>query len=274
MFINNCFENTNNGDYMKILITGARSGIGYETALALLKKGHFVYLSVESGEHLRALKRKEELKVENAKLLKLDITNEDDRNKVKNLDIDVLVNNAAIGIGGSLVEASMDKIRKNFEVNFFGTIALSQLFLKKMIKNDKGRIVMISSMISEITFPWLGIYASTKAALNTITTALGKELKSVNSNVKIVIVEPGLYKTGFNEVMLDNKYDDENSVFKDHRKKIYNSEKLKINAFSSHNLKSIVNKIVKAIEDPNPHFKYRAPFIQKIIQKGYIIINK
>lgn len=259
---------------MKILITGARSGIGYETALALLNNGHFVYLSVESEEHLRALKKKKELRGKNVKLLKLDITNEEDRNKVKDLDIDVLVNNAAIGVGGSVVEASMERIRENFEVNFFGTIALSQLFLKKMITNDKGRIIIISSMISEITFPWLGIYASTKAALNAITTALHKELKTINSNVKIIIVEPGLYKTGFNEVMMDNKYDDEKSIFKNHREKIYDDERRIVNAFSKDNLKSIVNKIVKAIEDPKPHFKYRAPFLQKIIEKGYIIINK
>ena len=70
----------------------------------------------------------------------------------------------------------MDKIRKTLKLIFWNYCIITTIF-KRMIKNDKGRIVMISSMISEITFPWFGIYASTKAALNTITTALGKNLK-------------------------------------------------------------------------------------------------
>ena len=258
---------------MKILITGARSGIGYAAALELLKRRHFVYLSVESNEHLHALEKKEELKGENVELLKLDITNQEDREKVSNLDIDVLINNAAIGIGGSIVEAKMERIRENFEVNFFGTIALTQIFLRKMIQKNSGRIIMISSMAGDLAFPWLGIYSSTKAALNCLTTSLYKELKSVDSNVKVIIIEPGLYRTGFNEVMMDNKYDDEDSMFKEYRKKIYDNEQLKINFLSSNNLKSIVDQIVKAVEDENPRFKYKAPFIHQVLKKSYVIVK-
>jgi short-subunit dehydrogenase len=259
---------------MKILITGARSGIGYATALELLNKGHFVYLTVHTDEHLNALIDKEELKGKNVELLKLDITNENDREKVKNLDIDVLINNAAIGNGGSIVEASMDRIRENYEVNVFGTIALTKLFLKKMIKRDSGRIIMISSMISEMPFPWFGIYSSTKAALTNISMALDKELKEVKSKVEVVIIEPGFYRTGFNEVMMDNKYDDEDSIFKEFRKKIYDNEQLKINIMTSEDLKSVVDKIVEAVEDPKPKLKYKAPFIQSIMEKASIIKNQ
>lgn len=259
---------------MKILITGARSGIGYATVLELLNKGHFVYLTVENDGHVNALKEKEELKGKNVEIIKLDITSEEDRNKVRDLDIDVLINNAAIGNGGSIVEASMDRIRENFEINFFGTIALSQIFLRKMIKKNNGRIIMISSMIGEMPFPWLGIYSSTKAALTNITMALDMELKEVQSNVKVIVVEPGFYRTGFNEVMMDNKYDNEDSVFKNFRRTIYDNEQLKVNIMTSEDLKSIVDKIVEAVETEKPNIKYKAPFVQAAMEKAYIIKEK
>lgn len=94
---------------MNILITGGRSGIGYASAMALLEKGHFVYLTTETEKQLEALQEKEELKNKNIKLIKLDITNEEDRKKIEDLDIDVLINNASIGIGGSIVEADIKK---------------------------------------------------------------------------------------------------------------------------------------------------------------------
>ncbi len=259
---------------MKILITGARSGIGYATALELLNKGHFVYLTVHTDEQLESLMEEEKLKDKNVELMKLDITSEEDRNKVKDLDIDVLINNAAIGMGGSIVEASMEKIRENYEVNVFGTIAMTQLYLRKMVDHDKGRIIMISSMIGEMPFPWLGIYSSTKAAITNISMALSQELKELESNVKVVIIEPGFYKTGFNEVMMDNKYDDDNSMFSKIREKIYNKEQMKVNLLTSETLKSIVDKIVEAVETEKPELKYKAPLIQSVLEKGYIIKNQ
>ena len=259
---------------MKILITGARSGIGYATALELLNRGHFVYLTVHTEEQLSSLLEYEEVQNQNINCFKLDITSEEDIEKIKELEIDVLINNAAIGNGGSIVEASMDRIRENFEVNFFGTIALTQVFLKRMVERNKGRIVMISSMIGEMPQAWLGIYSSTKAALTNITMALSKELEEVDSQVKVIIIEPGFYRTGFNEVMMDNKYDDENSIFKEYRRKIYDAEQTKVNALTSDDLTSIVDKIVEAVEAEKPDLKYKAPFIQATLQKASIIKNQ
>jgi short-subunit dehydrogenase len=267
-------SNNIKGDNMNILITGARSGIGYATALELIKKGHHVYLTVHTDEQLHGLEDKTELQVPNVTCMKLDITDGADREKVKDLDIDVLINNAAIGNGGSIAEASIDRIRENYEVNFFGTIEMTQLYLRRMIERDDGRIIMISSMVAEMPFPWFGIYSSTKAALTNISMALAKELKEVNSKVKIVIIEPGFYRTGFNEVMMDNKYDNEDSIFKDYRKDIYENEQWQVNTLTSENIQSIVNEIVKAVEAKRPKLKYKAPFIQAVMQKGSIMKNQ
>jgi short-subunit dehydrogenase len=168
----------------------------------------------------------------------------------------------------------MDRIRENFEVNFFGTIALTKIFLKKMVERNNGRVIMISSMLGEMPWPWLGMYSSTKAALTNITMALAQELKDVESNVKVIIIEPGFYRTGFNEVMMDNKYDDENSIFSNYRRNIYDKEQAKVNMMTSEDLKSIVDKIVAAVEDEKPDLKYKAPFIQSALEKAYIIKNQ
>ncbi len=259
---------------MNILITGARKGIGFATALELLNRGHTVYLTVHTDEQLKEVEERTELKNKNVICSKLDITNEGDRKKVKNLNIDVLINNAALGTGGSIIEASMDRIKKTYEVNFFSTIAMSQLYLEDMVKRDSGRIIMISSMLADMPIEWFGIYSSTKAALTNVTMALNMELQEIKSNVKVSIIEPGFYHTGFNQDMMENKYDNPESLFKNLKEEISKTEQLKVNSLESHDLTSIVDKIVHAVEDEKPDLIYKAPFVQKVMQKMFIVKNK
>jgi short-subunit dehydrogenase len=262
---------------MKVLITGAASGIGYAAALELMKRNHFIYLTVETEEQLKEIATKEELKGKEGKEVQyfvLDITKESDRNLIRDLDIDVLINNAAIGNGGSIIEADEKRIRENFEVNFFGTILLTKVALEHMLKRDSGRIVMITSVLAEIPFAWLGMYSSTKAALKNISTVLSEELKELKSKVKVVMVEPGAYHTGFNQVMMDNKYDNEDSRFKDIREQIRTKEKLKFNLIESHDLTSVVDKIIHAVEDEKPDLIYKAPFSQSFFEKAYMMFKK
>lgn len=168
----------------------------------------------------------------------------------------------------------LKKIRENYEVNIFGMIELTQLVIKKMISKNKGRILMLSSIIADMPLPWLGIYSSTKAAIKNLTICLSKELKQLDSNVKAIIIEPGAYHTGSNQVMLENKYDDDDSVFKDIREKIRDKENLIFNTLESHDLKSIADKIVEAVEDEKPKLIYMAPFTQSLVQKIYTIAKK
>jgi hypothetical protein len=74
--------------------------------------------------------------------------------------------------------------------------------------------------------------------------------------------------------MMDNKYDNEDSIFKDFRRAIYDEEQTKINALTSNDLKSIVDKIVEAVESEKPDLKYKAPFIQAVMEKASIIKNQ
>lgn len=259
---------------MNVLITGARGGIGYESALALLEKGHHVYLTVENDEQLASIKQDEKLKNKSVECLKLDVTNEEDRSKALNLDVDVLINNAAVNYGGSIIEADMEKVRHNYEVNIFGTFSLTKMFLQKMIKNNRGRVLLFSSISSEMPLEWMGIYSSTKAATKNLAIVISKELKQLKSDVKVIVIEPGLYHTGFNQVMIENKYDNEDSIFKDIREDIRIREELIFTALEKHDLTSIVNEIVKAVEDEDPKDIYKAPLSHTIMEKIYGIIKK
>lgn len=262
--------NYNNGDNMNILITGAASGIGYNTGMKLAKNGYNVFFSVETDKQLEVLREK----IENDKLhigsFKLDIKDEKDRQKIKDMDIDVLVSNAAIGIGGSILEANMDDVRDNYEVNVFSNFEIIKIVLENMIKKNSGKVIIMSSMISNIPIPFLGIYASTKASISMLGNCLRKEVKLINKNIDITLIEPGIYKTGFNKVMLDNKYDNKNSKFKELNNSIMVLENEILNYAGCSNLDSITNKIVYVVKQSKTKAIYRAPLLQNVLIKLYI----
>ena len=257
---------------MKILITGAAGGIGYLTALTLAERGHFVYLTVHTKKEEENLKERLEDN-ENIEVMKIDITNELDRKKVLSLNIDCLFNNAAVGLGGSIIEADMNKVRKSFEVNVFSSFNLLQMVIKQMIDKDKGRVIIMSSLASSFTFPFMGIYSATKASISSITKALQKELFFLGTNVKVILIEPGLYHTGFNQVFLDNKYDD-GKYFSHIKEELNNVEHFLVRLGEKERLDSIVIKIVKAVEDEKTKDVYRAPFMQAKLARLYNILKK
>ena len=256
---------------MKILITGAASGIGYLTALTLAEMKHEVYLTCENNKQAKNVKEKVS-DYKNIKVITVNVVKEEDRKKVLDLNVDCLISNAAIAQGGSIIEADINKIRENFEVNVFSNFELVSDVLKQMIEKDKGRVVMISSLISKMPLPFTGIYSATKASISNVTYALRKELWMIGSNVGITLVEPGLYHTGFNQVFLENKYDD-GIYFKDIKKELYNVEHFMFNVLEKKELDSIVTKIVRAVTDKKLKKVYRAPISHVMLSKLYSIIK-
>ncbi len=252
---------------MKILITGAYQGIAYLTALTLAERGHVVYLTCHTLKQVKALKEKLG-KPKNITIMKIDITKEEDQKKVLDLNIDCLYNHAGIALGGSIIEADMDEVRTNFEVNVFSSFRLLQLVLRQMIDKDKGRIVVMSSLASTLSIPFAGVYSATKSSITSIISALQKEMFLMGTNVKVSLIEPGLYHTGFNQKFLANKYDDGN-YFKDIKKELKTFEKFMFKMLENKSLDSIVVQIVRAIEDKYPKKVYRAPFIQSKLVKIY-----
>lgn len=257
---------------MKILITGATGGIGYLTALTLAQRGHFVYLTCHTKKQALYVKEKVE-DYKNIKVLKVDILNGEDIKKVLNLNIDVLISNAGVGISGSIIEHDINDIKNTFEVNVFSNFLLIKQVLKQMIDKDKGRVVVMSSLAGDITFPFLGVYSATKASIDKMVKSLKLELKILGSNVDIALIKPGLYHTGFNNYLIDSKYN-ESKYFNDTKDIIYNLEHSFLILMEKKKLDSIVIQIVRATEDKKIKKVYKAPFFQVLFAKISNFLSK
>lgn len=254
----------------RILITGGRSGIIKEVIDKIKNKNYYIYLTVHTETELKIVKKKYQ-NYSNIECFKLDIKDVEDRKKVEDLDIDILVNNAAIGYGGSISEIDMDKVRDNFEVNVFSSFSIVQIVLRKMIEKKKGKIIIMSSLAGIMPIKFMGVYCATKASIIKLATTLQKELDMIDSNIDVSIIEPGFYHTGFNQVMFQNKYEwmDVDSYFSACLDLIRKRETLIEKYVERKSYRTIVNKIVKAIKSNNPNLFYRAPIDQVIFSKAY-----
>lgn len=263
---------------MKILITGATSGIGYSLALNLLNRNHYVILTTEKEKELEILKEKlSKEQVSNYLCQKLDITNKEDIKEILKLDFDCLVNLAAIGIGGSILDAPISKLKENFETNFFATFNLTKEFIKRQkLNTKKGKVIVTSSILANIPLPFLGCYASTKSAITMMSECLNLELKKIKSNIKIKLIEPGAYHTGFNQVMINNKekYMEKSLFFKNITLETIIKQNKLFEIIEKKKLTSVVNKMTHMIETNSNKFKYRTPLLQALLTKLYMIFIK
>jgi len=242
-----------------ILITGAATGFGRETAIALAKRGHNVCAGTYNAE--QGLELSEYAKLHNVSLniVKLDITQADDIAQIKDKNFDVLINNAAIGEGGALVEVPLDRVRRNLETNVIGTLAMIQAVAPQMIAKKSGTIIIVTSLAGRIPLPFLSPYSMTKYALESAGAGLSEELKPFNINVSMI--EPGPYGTGFNEGNAAKKYDwmKENSLYKDHIPYIEKAEKKLVFSMQQDNIQPVIDAMVKAAESNKPKLRYAVP---------------
>ena len=177
-----------------VLITGAGSGFGRQTALALAARGHAVIATTETDAQADALRAEApELTVE-----KLDITT-DDVTKAAGWTVDVLINNAGAGQTGPMADVPLERVRRLFEVNVFGTLAITQQVLPGMVARGSGRVIIVSSIAGYLVAPTFGPYSMTKFALEAMGKALRAEMAPLG--VDVTLLNPGPYDTGFNDRM-------------------------------------------------------------------------
>jgi NAD(P)-dependent dehydrogenase (short-subunit alcohol dehydrogenase family) len=175
------------------LVTGASSGIGEATALALAAAGSTVYAAA------RRVERMEHLKEHGIRPLAMDVTDEEslrsgvDRVVRETGRIDVLVNNAGYGSFGALEDVPMAEARSQFDVNVFGAARLTQLVLPHMRSNRSGTIVNVTSMGGKIHTPLGAWYHATKFALEALSDCLRLELAPFG--IDVVVIEPGGIRT-------------------------------------------------------------------------------
>lgn len=180
-----------------ILITGAGSGFGKGGAVELAARGHSVIATTETEAQSAALA------AEHPELttIKLDVTDAADVAKAADLDVDVLINNAGFGLMAPLTTVPLDRMRRGFEVNVFGMVAMSQAVIPSMKVKGKGRIINLSSIAGIFSGPMSAPYAMTKHAVEAFTVALRQELAP--HGIDVTKLNPGPYNTGFNDHMVE-----------------------------------------------------------------------
>jgi NAD(P)-dependent dehydrogenase (short-subunit alcohol dehydrogenase family) len=183
-----------------VLITGTSSGIGEATARRLAQGGYRVYATARKVEAIAVLK------AAGCKTIVLDVTDEASMKaaiaaiEAQEGSVDVLINNAGYSQSGALEMLSIDSVRRQFETNVFGLLRLTQLVLPGMRAQRKGRIINISSMGGELTFPGGGAYHATKHAIEALSDALRFEVEGFG--IDVIVIQPGLITTGFSDAAL------------------------------------------------------------------------
>jgi short-subunit dehydrogenase len=186
------------------IITGASAGIGRATARRLARDGACVVLAARRQDRIDALKLEIEAEGGSAVAVATDITSVEDRQRLvseiieRTGRIDALVNNAGYGQRGPVELVPVEDIRRNFETNFFSLIALTQLIIPVMRKQQRGRIVNVSSVSGRIARPLSSVYDATKHALEAVSDGMRGELAPFG--IKVIVIEPGLIITDFAEV--------------------------------------------------------------------------
>ncbi|GAB2901677.1 SDR family oxidoreductase [Paralcaligenes ginsengisoli] len=169
-----------------VLITGCSSGFGLETAKYFLERNWKVIATMRTPSE-DVLPKSEHLRI-----LKLDVTDaESIRHAVKEAgQVDVLVNNAGVGMLGPFESTSMDAVREVFETNTFGTMSMTQAFLPQFRARRAGAIVNVASTVTLKALPLLPVYTASKAAVVAFTGSLALELRDFNIQVGVVL--PGM----------------------------------------------------------------------------------
>lgn len=247
-----------------ILITGAGSGIGKDTAFALAQRGHRVLATTQTDAQASSLEQEARAQNVVLEVFKLDITLEQDREKLAQYDLDVLINNAAMGESGSLAEVDMNRVRQLFEVNLFCTLELTQVALRNMIKRESGTVLLVSSIAGRVPMPFLMPYSMSKFALSAAGAGLRAEMDQLKKNIHISLIEPGAIHTGFNQAMTDSKYAwmVRSSYFAHQAERMQKQERATFKFLEAKSTAGIVKQIVKAAEANRPKLRYTSPWIQ------------
>ena len=262
--------------YKIILVTGGSSGIGKAIGEYLADKGYTVYgTSRDISKHPESKFR----------LLTLDVTNNDQINscinQIINLEgrIDVLINNAGVGITGPLEETPEEEIHKHFKTNLYGPINMIKAVLPFMRKERNGLIINITSIAGYVGSPFRSIYSAGKAALDLISETLNMETKEFKINV--VSIAPGDYLTNIPKGRFHSPVKEESPYKNSYKKGL---ETINKHIDSGADPKIIGKLVYKILNSRNPKKKYLsgsfietlAPFLKFILPQRlfeYIVMK-
>ncbi|KTD60135.1 oxidoreductase with NAD(P)-binding Rossmann-fold domain protein [Legionella sainthelensi] len=242
-----------------ILITGCSSGIGFDAAFALKKRGHRVIGSCRKEKDVEKL-----LNI-GLEAVQLDVS---DSSSIQNAfakvlaktegRIDVLINNAGYGQAGALEDITREVLRTQFETNVFGLVELTNLAIPVMRKQGHGRIINISSILGIISMPFRGAYNASKYAVEGISDTLRLELQS--SGIDVITVEPGPIESRFRDNCVDNSLnyiEKQHSYFsKQYERMLEEFKQKKTASIFTRQPDAVIKKLHHAIESKRPKTKY------------------
>lgn len=236
-----------------VLITGASSGFGKQLALSLLAKDYIVYGAARRTAEMQ------ELIDRGGYALPMDVTNTASISRAvaevveQSGRIDVLVNNAGLGVFDFVETANLEQMKAMFDVNLWGLVAVTQQVLPQMRTQESGRIINISSVVGQVSSAVLGFYAASKHAVEAISDAMRQEVGRFN--IKVAIIEPGVFSTEFDEVLFKgmNKLDAE-SVYRPMLERFQRS--VERSYARAPQPTAVVSTITDAIESRNPKTRY------------------
>jgi short-subunit dehydrogenase len=185
-----------------VLITGASSGIGKQTAKLLVEQGFIVYGVA------RRLDKMQDLKEAGVHILQMDVTDDDSiASGIQVITktekrIDILINNAGYGSYGALEDVPISEAKYQFDVNIFGLARLTKMILPYMRERKSGRVINVSSMAGKFGEPLGAWYHATKYAVEGLSDCLRMEVKQFG--IKVVIIQPGAIKTQWNVIAEEN----------------------------------------------------------------------
>lgn len=245
-----------------VLITGASSGIGKETAKTMVNAGFTVYSAA------RRVEKMEDLKKIGAFPVQMDVTDEASMTAGiqmildKEGSIDILVNNAGYGSYGAVEDVPIEEARRQFEVNIFGLARLTQLVLPKMRENKYGKIINISSMGGKVYTPFGAWYHATKHALEGFSDCLRWE--TAPFGIDVVVVEPGGITTPWGEIAAENlrktsgngAYAEAANKSADSTEALYSGDQLSPPSL-------IANTILKAVTARKPKTRYAVGYLAR-----------
>jgi short-subunit dehydrogenase len=246
-----------------VLITGASSGIGKSIAEYLKQKGFTVYGTSRNPERYADSK---------INLITLDVTDEQSiKNAVdyvilKENRIDILINNAGVGITGPLEEIPTKEIKNNFETNLFGPIEMIKAVLPQMRKQKSGLIINITSIAGYMGLPYRSAYSASKGALELITEALRMEVKQFG--IEVTNVAPGDFATNIAQSRYHAPVVSGSDYEKSYSKTL---ELMNSHVDSGSNPIEMAEAIYKIINNPNPKIHYK---VGVFLQKFSIVLKR
>jgi short-subunit dehydrogenase len=241
------------------LVTGASTGIGFETSITLARNGFRTFATMRDlsrSKTIRAAAKKEKLPLS---VVQLDVNRYESvltavhRIFSNTRRIDVVVNNAGYGLFGAVEDLSMNKIIGQFETNFFGVVRVIKLVLPIMRNQGNGTIVNISSMVGRAAMPLNSVYVASKFALEGFSESIRYELRKFGINV--VLIEPGIVRSKFFENLLMTAHNTPKSPYS----AMVEKRLARFKSISETNSSSAIDvaaTVLKAVESEKPNFRY------------------